>query len=1117
MRTMYGLLFLFFTMMAILIFLITGNISLLKQNAIIEAAGSTPQITNISPPSASGGTNTEITISGTGFGDTHGEVNFYYKRDQLSPGYLTYWSDTIIKVIVPSCGSDYIHSGSSGPVTVTTAAGITSSGYPFTITFSYGLRKWPGENPVIDFYVNPNTPDCEGEEIAVQNAAITWNAVPHKGFTFHYASTTNATQATQNGKNEIFWRDLGTSYPYAACSSIYDNNNSIFEVDLEFNDYYTWKTTDDSDIEATALHELGHWLSLKDLYGSVTDYPQDVDKTMYGIGEVIHHALHAEEIAGIQWIYPGVQDQYTINAYAGIGGNITPSGSLKVNRGASRTFTITPDPDYGIYEIIVDNDSLPPATSYTFDNITTNHTIFVTFTSDQHSLTINTDGQGSVTKNPDKTGYLHGETVQLTAIPADDWIFSRWVGDFPSSSLGDNPLSLIMDTDKNIMANFIQIPDQCALILKTAGTGSGSISKNPDRPSYAPGTSVELTANPATESIFFGWDIDLTLDQIDKTNPKTIIIRNSDRTITATFDLKQFSITGSVSGGHGRISPANQTANYGETASLNISPDSGYHIASITDNGNPTNPPISPYTISNITANHEVVVSFAADTIKNYHLDIQIAGQGNVTRIPEKESFKADEIVQLTASPNEGWYFDNWDSTDMNIAEPESPTLTFTMPAGNVTLIATFTENVPETYLLHVSKVGNGTISPAEGNHSYPEGTVVQVSASPDTGWSFSGWTGDIDSCGNTVTMDRDKNITASFIQNQTGGGGFPGPMGGGNSGGGGGGGSTSSIYLTQYMTGTPGVFTSEAFAKTYDGLLRLTFPKETKGQTEEGQALSYISLTPIPQDDQKLPLPEDGKVIGLTYKLEPEGTTFDPPVTITMLYKDDLVPEGIDEDNLAIGYWDNTNNKWISLEGCEPDSANSTITAPLTHFGTYAILGYPPKPVPANFMTSSLTIIPTEATPGEEIIISATVSNIGGISGSYNLSLKVNGSILESREMKLDAGNNQVVNFKVIPERVGDYFVDIDGKTGQYTVKEPEGKAAELTATPEVDNLPEPVITVESKIEATPVPAQARKTLPSQGATSTKFPIIWIIVVAAVIVILAVIFIITARGKSKI
>jgi len=70
---------------------------------------------------------------------------------------------------------------------------------------------------------------------------------------------------------------------------------------------------------------------------------------------------------------------YTITSSANDGGKITPSGAITANYGDSKTFTITPDSGYKISVIKVDGVSKSSISSYTFTNITSDHTISATF------------------------------------------------------------------------------------------------------------------------------------------------------------------------------------------------------------------------------------------------------------------------------------------------------------------------------------------------------------------------------------------------------------------------------------------------------------------------------------------------------------------------------------------------------------------------------------------------------------------------------------------------------------------------------------------------------------------------------------------------------------------
>ena len=82
------------------------------------------------------------------------------------------------------------------------------------------------------------------------------------------------------------------------------------------------------------------------------------------------------------WRYSGggsYYSYYTIRATAGLNGSITPSGWSSVREGMDQTFTITPDKGYVVAKVLVDGRNVGAVKSYTFKNVTKEHTIEVTF------------------------------------------------------------------------------------------------------------------------------------------------------------------------------------------------------------------------------------------------------------------------------------------------------------------------------------------------------------------------------------------------------------------------------------------------------------------------------------------------------------------------------------------------------------------------------------------------------------------------------------------------------------------------------------------------------------------------------------------------------------------
>jgi len=93
---------------------------------------------------------------------------------------------------------------------------------------------------------------------------------------------------------------------------------------------------------------------------------------------------------------PGIAITHTITASAGANGSILPSGAVSVNDGASQAFTITSDTGYNVADVQVDRSSVGAVTSYTFSNVTADHTISASFvttatTSSTPTITLKSD------------------------------------------------------------------------------------------------------------------------------------------------------------------------------------------------------------------------------------------------------------------------------------------------------------------------------------------------------------------------------------------------------------------------------------------------------------------------------------------------------------------------------------------------------------------------------------------------------------------------------------------------------------------------------------------------------------------------------------------------------
>ncbi len=205
--------------------------------------------------------------------------------------------------------------------------------------YKYNNLRWPDTWPVVSYYINENTSDCTGEGAAVQAAANTWNGTG-SGFTFHYAGSHHNTSSSQNNVNEIMWGT--TSGSVATTYFWYYLPGDMIECDIVFNDAYNWSSTTPTssqmDVQSVALHELGHWLNLDDLYNS-----EDSGNVMYGYisnGQV-KRVLQPCDISGICLIYGGCPLSYTLTVNSSGASGVSISSSTGHGGTTNYTKTVT--------------------------------------------------------------------------------------------------------------------------------------------------------------------------------------------------------------------------------------------------------------------------------------------------------------------------------------------------------------------------------------------------------------------------------------------------------------------------------------------------------------------------------------------------------------------------------------------------------------------------------------------------------------------------------------------------------------------------------------------------------------------------------------------------------
>jgi len=94
---------------------------------------------------------------------------------------------------------------------------------------------------------------------------------------------------------------------------------------------------------------------------------------------------------------------------------------------------------------------------------------------------------------------------------------------------------------------------------------------------------------------------------------------------------------------------------------------------------------------------------------------------------------------------------------------------------------------------------------------------------------------------------------------------------------------------------------------------------------------------------------------------------------------------------------------------------------------------------LPARFEVSGLSVSPGSVKVGQSSTISVTVKNAGGESGMYEVTLKVNNQVVETKRGSLGSGQSTTVSFTYTPPNEGTFNIDVNGLTGSLTASKEE------------------------------------------------------------------------------
>ncbi len=272
---------------------------------------------------------------------------------------------------------------------------------------------------------------------------------------------------------------------------------------------------------------------------------------------------------------------YTVSASAGVGGSITPSGSIRQLAGTDVSLTITADEGYEIADVIVNGASVGAVSSYRFRNLSADHQIFVSFRQlkPQHGDSDHVWSDWRVDTEPGcisdgrqiRTCTVCGETEYQT-IPATGHQFGSWTVDIAATCT---------ENGRNVRICTVCGEKEYA---ETPAVGhSWSEWKVVSAPTpYEEGLEQRTCAN------------------CGETESRTI----------AKLSLPQYTVEISCGKGGSCTPNGKVLVNEGGSVTLTVTPDSGYLISAVLVDGVPVGC-VTSYTIDNIRANRTVQVAFA--------------------------------------------------------------------------------------------------------------------------------------------------------------------------------------------------------------------------------------------------------------------------------------------------------------------------------------------------------------------------------------------------------------------------------------------------------------------------------------------------------------------------
>ena len=209
---------------------------------------------------------------------------------------------------------------------------------------------------------------------------------------------------------------------------------------------------------------------------------------------------------------------------------------------------------------------------------------------------------------------------------------------------------------------------------------------------------------------------DVLVDTVSVGTPTSYTFENvtETHTLVASFEPDSYTVTAFSSTEHGTTSPSIQTVNYGENATVTITPDAHYRVASVSVDGVYVGTPTS-YTFEAVSADHSLVAAYTVDT---YTVSASVEnGHGTVS--PSTSEVDRGDDITLAITPSKSYYTSG--IVDNGVSVPVGDTYTI--------------HNVTENHTVIVSTTNNPLTSLSLSALEFPVSDITQAMADKLPGW----------------------------------------------------------------------------------------------------------------------------------------------------------------------------------------------------------------------------------------------------------------------------------------------------------------------------------------------------------------------------------------------